>query len=187
MIYPEKLNSKKTEIIFRSFIISSIVLGIILVIINKLTTPDIPWAAIANCGIIYTWAILIFCIKKNTNIAGHVLLQVIGASAILVYIDKRLGFIGWSLSIAVPIVLMTANITMLILTLVSYKKYIKYAIYQLIILLLSFLPLILAFKKIIELSFLGQISIAISALNLVITMILCFKDVAEAVKRKVHM
>ena len=187
MIYPEKLNSKKSEKIFNIFIIFSIILAVILIIINKLTTPNIPWAAIANCGIIYIWAILIFCIKKNTNIAGHVLLQVIGASAVLVYIDKRLGFIGWSMSIAVPIVLMTANITMLILTMISYKKYIKYAIYQLMILILSFLPLIFVFKKIIELSLLGQISIAISALNLIITVVLCIKDVIEAVKRKIHM
>ncbi|MBO5477360.1 MAG: hypothetical protein J6A15_06385 [Clostridia bacterium] len=187
MIYPEKLNSKKTEKLLNIFIASSIILALVLVLINRLTTPDIPWAAITNCGIIYIWAILIFSIKRNTNIAGHVLLQVIAVSAILVYIDSRLGSIGWSMSIAVPIVLMVANITMLILTLVSYKKYIKYAIYQLIILILSFLPLVFVLEKIIELSILGKISIAISILNLIITVILCFKDVTEAVKRKLHM
>lgn len=187
MIYPEKLNSRKTEKILNIFIFSSIILGIILLVINRLTTPDIPWAALANCGIIYIWAIVLFSIKKSTNIAGHVLLQVIAVSAILVYIDKKLGFIGWSMSIAVPIVLIVANISMLILTLVSYKKYIKYAIYQLIILMLSFLPIILVLEKVIELSLLGRISIIVSILNLIITIILCFKDVTEAVKRKMHM
>ena len=64
MIYPQKLSSKKGEKVLKIFLYVSIVLGIVLVIINKLTTPGIHWAALANCGIIYTWITTLYSIKR---------------------------------------------------------------------------------------------------------------------------
>ncbi|MEG1142426.1 MAG: DUF6320 domain-containing protein, partial [Clostridia bacterium] len=73
MIYPKKISAKKTGIIIKGLLIISIIIGIILVIINKLTTPQIHWAAISNAGIIYVWVTVIYSINKNTNIAAHVM------------------------------------------------------------------------------------------------------------------
>lgn len=187
MIYPKKLNVKNSErILYLSLAISAVV-AIVLIIINRLTTPEIPWAALANCGIVYAWITVMYCIKKNTNIAGHVLIQTIAISIATVYIDYRLGFKGWSLDISIPIILIIANATMLMLTVISYKKYIKYAICQLMLVIFSILPIFLMMKNIIGLKILGIVSIIISALNLTITLILCYKDVKEVIIRKVHM
>ena len=187
MIYPKKISVKNSERILYLCLAISIAVAIILVIINRITTPEIPWAALANCGIIYGWITVIYCIKKNTNIAGHVLIQTIAISIVTLYIDDKLGFKGWSLDIAIPIILIIANATMLILTAVSYKKYIKYAIYQLVIVILSLAPMFWVMNNIMELKVLSKISIVISVLNLTITLILCYKDVKEAIIRKMHM
>jgi len=187
MIYPKKISVKNSERILYLCLAISIAVAIILITINRLTTPEIPWAALANCGIIYIWITTIYCIKKNTNIAGHVLLQTIVISIATLFIDYRLGFNGWSFDIAIPIILIIANATMLILTIISYKKYIKYAICQLILVIFSILPIFFVMKNMMELKTLNKIAIIISALNLTITMILCYKDVKEAIIRKVHM
>ena len=187
MIYPQKLSSKKGEAIFKILLFTSIALGIILVLINKLTTPEIHWAALANCGIIYAWITVIYSIRKGINIAGHVFLQTIAISAVTLYIDDRLGFRGWSINIAVPIILMIANATMLILTIITCKNYIKYAIYQLMIVLISLLSMWLIWDKIMSLRLLSCIAVSVSVLNLFISLVLCFKDVKEALVRKFHM
>lgn len=187
MIYPQKLSSKKGEIVLTILLGTSVLLGIILVIINKLTTPNIHWAALANCGIIYIWITVIYSIKKGTNIAGHVLIQTIAISAVALYIDDRIGFRGWSMNIAIPIILITANATMLILTIVTRKNYIKYAIYQLMIVLITLLSMWLILEQIIKLRILSNITIIISVINLLFSLILCFKDVKEALVRKLHM
>lgn len=187
MIYPKKLSSKKGQRILNIFLAISVIIAIILIIINKITTPNIHWAAIANCGIAYICITVIYCIKRGKNIAGHVLLQTIAVSAIMLFVDEKIGFRGWSINIAIPIILMIANITMLILTLVSYKKYIKYAIYQLVIVLMSIVSIVIITNKLIELKVLSTIAIIISVLNLAITLILCYKDVKEAIIRKLHM
>ena len=186
MIYPKKLSSKKGDLIFKIFLISSIILGILLILINKLTTPSIPWAKLTNAGIIYVWITVFYSIKKNTNIAGHVLIQAIGISILTFFIDYKLGFELWSLNIAIPIIIIIANITMLILTIVSHKKYVKYAIYQLIIVLFSMIPVILLSEKMVQNKVLSIIGSSISIINLILTLILSARDVKEAVVRKFH-
>lgn len=187
MIYPQKLSSKNGEKVLKILLFVSVALGLILVIINKLTTPNIHWAALANCGIIYIWITVLYSIKKSTNVAGHVLIQTIIISATMLYIDDRIGFRGWSINIGIPIALIVANTTMLILTIVTSDNYIKYAIYQLLIVLISLISMWLIWDKIITLKILSNIAIAISIINLLFSLILCFKDVKEAVIRKFHM
>lgn len=187
MIYPEKVKAKKSDKIIKISIGISVGMFFILVLINKLTTPNIPWAALANAGILYTWVTVIYSIRKNVNIAGHVLLQTIALSLLTVYIDYKLGLKGWSINIAIPIMIMIANLTMLVLTIVSYKKYIKYALYQLMIVLFSMLPVIFMTENMIQDKTLSVIASGISVLNFILCLALCAKDVKEAIIRKFHM
>ena len=187
MIYPQKLNSRKSNLIIKLGLLVSAIVAIILVIINKLTTPEIGWAAIANGGIIYVWIVLFYSIKKRINIAGHVLLQTIIISILIVFIDYKLSFRMWSISIGIPNIVIISNITMFVLTIISHKKFIKYAIYQLTILIFSLLPIVFITENIVQNKVLCIVSIGISVLNLVLTLMLCAKDVREAVIRKFHM
>ncbi len=186
MIYPKKLSSKKGDLIFKIFLIVSVILGILLIVINKLTTPEVPWAALSNAGIIYVWITVFYSIKKNVNIAGHVMIQAIAISILTIYIDYELGFDKWSLSISVPIIIIIANVTMLILTIVSHRRFIKYAIYQLIIVLYSMIPVILISENVIQNKVLSIVASSISILNLVLTLALSAKDVKSAIIRKFH-
>ena len=186
MLYPQKLSSKKSELIIRVSIIVSVIIALILVIINKLVNPEIHWSALANAGIIYAWITIIYSINKRTNIAGHVLIQLIAIAILTTYIDYRIGFKGWSLEIAIPIIIIVANITMLILTIVSYKKYVRYAIYQLIICIFSLIPIYFIYEHMVLNMVLSYIAIGISILNFILTIILCDKDVKAAIIMKFH-
>lgn len=187
MIYPKKLNSKKSDLILKSCMLMSIFIAIVLTIINKVGTPKVPWAALANGGIVYIWITVIYAMNRNINIAGHVLLQTIAISLLTVYIDYNLVFKGWSMNIAIPILIIIANITMFVLTIVSHKKYIKYAIYQLMIVIISLIPVIFMYENLITNKILSITAIGISILNLILTLILCAKDMKEAIIRKFHM
>lgn len=162
--------------------------GVMLILlgINKLTTPNIPWAALTNAGILYSWIVVIYSIKKNVNIAGHVLLQIIALSVLMIYIDYMLGKKGWSVNIAIPIMIMIANLIMLVLTIISHKRYMKYAIYQLIIVLASMIPVILVTEHIVQDKTLSMVATGISILNLMIGFLLSAKDIKETIVRKFH-
>ena len=113
-------------------------------------------------------------------------MQIIAISILTVYIDNKLGYRGWSINLAIPILIIISNITMLVLTIVNYNKFIKYAIYQLIIVLFSMLPIILVKENIVQNKTLSIVASAISILNLVISLVLCIKDIKEAIIRKFH-
>lgn len=186
MIYPEKIKAKKSDRIIKILISISVAIAIILLLLNKLTTPEIPWAALANAGILYSWVVVIYAIKKNTNIAGHVLLQLIALSSLAIYIDHVLGMKGRSINLVIPIMIMIANLTMLVLTIVSYRKYMKYAIYQLIIVFLSMFPILLVTEHTVVDKILSIVAIGISILNFLLCLILAAKDIKEAILRKFH-
>lgn len=187
MIYPQKMSSKTGEKVLKILLSSSVILGILLKVINKLTTPQIHWAELANCGIIYTWITVIYCIKKRGNIAGHVLMQTIITSAVVLYIDDRIGFRGWSISIGLPSIIIVANVIMFIVTIVTYKNYIKYAMCQLMIVFASLIAMVIILNQLVTFKILSYIAISISGLSLLFSLSLCFKDVKEALIRKLHM
>lgn len=186
MIYPQKLNSKKSNIIVKFGIIISFTFAIVLTIINRCICPQIHWSAIVNSGILYVWIILFYSIKKNINIAGHVLLHAIAISILNIYIDYEIGFKGWSLNIGIPVIVIISNITMLIITIIRYKQFIKYAVYQIIIVFFSIIPFILLTENMLQNKTLIIIATIISILNFIVSLILCTKDVKEALIRKFH-
>ena len=186
MLYPQKISAKKGNCIKNIMIIVSVIISIVLIIINRLTTPQIPWSGLSIAGIVYTWITTIYSINKNTNIAAHVLVQIIIISVLVVYIDYTFDFKKWSLNIAIPILIIIANVTMLVLTIVSHKKYMKYAIYQLIIFILSMIPIFFILEDIIEKGILNTIAISIATLSFFVCLILCGKDMKEEIIRKFH-
>ena len=92
MIYPQKLNSRKSNLIVKLGLSISLIVAITLSIINRLTTPHIPWAAIANAGIIYIWIvnviiiIILVCIIRINIILMRIILINIIHIIFLIYI-----------------------------------------------------------------------------------------------------
>ena len=86
MIYPKKLNSRKSKMIIDALLFFTVIISAILILINKLTTPNVSWAYIAIGGIVYFWVTLLYSLKRNTNIAAHVLLHMIATSVVVLNI-----------------------------------------------------------------------------------------------------
>lgn len=187
MLYPKIQNIKKNKIIEYVLLIISIIVSIVLLIINKVTSDHYIWAILSIFGIIYMWITVMYSVNKHKNIASYVLLQTIILSCLLIGIDYILGFYKWSFSIAIPIVIIVANVTMLILTIISHKKYIKYAIYQFIIFLSSMLPLIWILTGITKKITLPVIALSIAGISFILCIILSGRDMKEELVRKFHM
>lgn len=186
MLYPKKINAKKGKIVIKIMLIVSVVVVLLLYTINKIVTPTSHWAALSIACIIYVWVTVLYAINKNVNIAAHVFLQTVAISVLLVYIDYILGFDKWSLNIAIPIIIMTSNMIMLLLTIISRKKYIRYVIFQLMLCLISFTPVILISERLVKDKSLGIIAVGISLLNFLICLLLCKTDIKEELERKFH-
>ena len=187
MLYPQKINAKKTDFIIKIAILVSILVGVVLVFINRFTTPNIKWAGYCNAGIIYVWITVIYALNKNVNIASHLFIQMLALSALCVYFDIRLGFEAWSINLAIPMIVIIINIIMLILSIASYNNFMRYAFFQLLIVIVSLVPIFLVYENMVNDKTLSIVASSISGVNLLFSLIFHFKDIKAEIVRKFHM
>ena len=189
ILYPKIRNVKRGNIAIKIMIIVSIVIALTSTIINICTSTRYLWCLIVIVGIIYSWITVMYSVHRNVNIASSVVLQTIAISVLTLCIDYIIGYQGWAINLAIPIIIIVANITIFVLTLVSVRRYYKYAIYQLIISTLSFIPLIisLAFDDIITRPIFTIISSSIAAFTFIMSLILCGRNIVEELDRRLHM
>ena len=186
MIYPQKISSKKVDRFTKIFRYIVFALSIVLLIINYLTTPHIYWSHLCVVGFIYIYFTVRYSITQTRNIAGYVVFQTILIAALMYFIDYRIGYSGWSVRISIPILVIIANIAMLILTIISYKDYGKYAFSQLIMVLLSISVIYFLHKGDTKANPLVKTSISISVYNFLVSLILCHRDLKEEIIRKLN-
>lgn len=187
MLYPQKINAKKTDFIIKIAILISFFVGVGLVIINRFTTPDIKWAGYCNAGIIYVWVTVLYALNRNVNMASHLFIQMLALSALCVYFDIRLGFQAWSINLAIPIIVIIINIIMLILSIASYNNYMRYAFFQLLIVLASLVPVFLVYEHLVNDKTLSIVASGISGVNFLFSLIFHSKDIKAEIIRKFHM
>lgn len=186
MIYPKLINIKRTNRAIKILLLISAIIGGIVFLINELTNREFKWSFIVIIGIIYVWVTVLYSIRKNINIAAHVLIQTIAISILVVLLDKIIGFRKWSLEIAFPIVIGVSNITIFILTIVSRKKYFRYALYQFCIFCISIIPVVLYFSGVTKYFLPMTICSGIALFTFINTIILCGRDLKQELVRLFH-
>lgn len=185
-LYPNIINIKTSDIVLNILTIISEVICVISVLINAIFTPGFKWSFIVILGVVYTWITVMYSIKKTVNIASHVLLQAFIESVAVILLDFIIGYRGWSVSLALPIIICTENIIMLVLMIITRKKFFKYAIYQIMAFLLNTaLIIIIALNSKYKLLPIGFTSVT-SIITLLMAIVLCGNDLKEELKRFFH-
>lgn len=187
MLYPKLNHIKRNNIILIISIAISIILIDVLLLINVLVDKTNHWSLLCVAGILYVYGTIIYTKKRNINIASNVFVQCLLVSLLIIAIDYFIGFSGWSLNVSIPIVVIVANSTLMILTIVSRKRYMKYAMYHVLTFLFSMIPLILMFMGIIQNKVLTIVSSSIAAFSLLLTIILCGRAMWIETKKRLHM
>lgn len=186
-LYPKIRNINRSNKLMLIMTIISFVISITSLIINYFVTRPFKWSLLVIAGVVYTWITVMNSIKKNINIASRVLLQVILINILCVVLDWIIGYRGWSFTIAIPISIITANVTMLILLMSTFKIYARYIIYQLIIFVWSMIPFVLCLIGWAPMNILTIIATPIAVAALLITIILFKKEVNEEMKKRFHL
>ena len=186
MLYPKVTNMKKKNRLIKALMALSVLVAGICFMINTLVDKQLHWSFLCMAGIVYVWVAVIYSIKKNVNIASHVLIQALCASVLVLIIDKIFGNVGWAMLLAIPIIITIANSTMAILAIVSHKRYAKYAIYQMIIFVFSIIPMILEIVRIQKLTLPTILSAFMAFVTLIITIAICGKSIAEEITKRFH-
>lgn len=186
MLYPKINNIKESRKVITIFKYISIFLCLIVAIINYTFSGNFDWSIIVVISIVYLWYSIIYALDKSVNLASYTLFQMIIISIILFIIDYMFGFVQWSLSVGIPIVIMVSNITMVIITMMKHKKYVKYALYEILILLFSIIYNMIISMASNHSPLLNIITLWISITNLSFVLILNYDVIKIEIQKKFH-
>lgn len=185
--YPAiEVNSHKYNLIKRLFLFVSILFAVGSVITNYLTYNGVMWSAITISAIVYFWIIMSYSIRRNRNIASHILVQVICVSILTVVMDNSIGYSGWSVNNVIPEIMILANVSVLVLVFLNRMYWQTYVINQIVIAVCGLIPGILWICGLITDPILTIIATATSFLVLVIMIIFGDKTIKSELKRRFH-
>ena len=178
--------SSRIETLRKILIFFSIVIGALSLLINYYFESDLLWSLIPIIVIIYFWLALNNVIRKNTNPAFKILFQVIVGSIFIVAIDFAKGMEGWSFNFVVPVILCIGIASVMLLILFNRTNWARYVVYQSILGLFGFIPLILYFTGFSQSFIMSIIPSVFSFVCLVATFVFGDKTIKNEFKRRLH-
>lgn len=143
--YPRFESKAAYHFIKRLLFFLSVVVAIVCIAVNYLTSADLWWWTLVVTALVYTWIAVPHEMRRGGNGGGKILMQVLCASALTVLIDMETGFYGWSLDYVVPVILCAGIVSVVLLIIVRPTNWVFYVLYQAILALFGFVPIVLYF------------------------------------------
>ncbi len=171
----------------RIYLFAAIVLESVLVYLNYRYFSGTFWSVVPGVVLAYIYLTLAYTIS-NTRAGYRMKILVGAASAVILMLvaDRALGGLGWSVSYALPIVLLAVDAALLILMVCNRKSWQSYIIFELEMVLISFVPAALGRAGYVHAPWLSYLAFAASAFLFLGTFIIGGKRARVELKRRFH-
>ena len=183
---PAMLHRRGYSLAKRILAFLSVIAGIVSIAANILVPAHFWWALIVITGIAYAWVVIPHAMRRGGNLAGKVFTQVVFGSALVVLVDFELGWRAWSVSYVVPMILCVGITAVAVIILCNSTNWAGYVLYQVMLALFGFVPLVLVFIGLSH-SFLFALITAVFALTALSgTIIFGDKSIKNEFKRRLR-
>ncbi len=180
--YDEKKWKNLVYIFYGVLIAVSVLLGVV----NIATYSGLWWCGIAIPGIAYAGLTVRYSILRHANLGKSVMIQTIGMQILLVWIDRVLGYQGWSVNYAVPATILFADVAVVFLILVNRLNWQSYFMYQIAITIFSFIPLILWAAGFVTRPLVALVTMSLTVVILLMTIRLGDRRIKNELIRRFH-
>lgn len=172
----------KYNIIWRILLFLSITICSVCFTVNWLTFREYWWSLLVIANILYMWIAIGTAVRRRFKLGYNVLVQVVSLAALMVVVDYFIGDNGWALNYVVPLLFVTAMLSITIIIIVRRVDMGAFILYFLLIALLGFIPIILKLVGVITVLWPALVSALYSAISLV--SIFIFADNATKIELK---
>jgi hypothetical protein len=122
---------KGYKFVIRIFAFLCLIAMVVLAIVNYFTYNGLMWSIICDAAILYLLVTLRYTLfNGRESHTMKILMQVIAVILLTVLIDYTLGYQGWSVTFAMPTIILVADVLILILMLVNLKTWHSYILLQ---------------------------------------------------------
>lgn len=144
-VFPPFQEKRTYNVVKRILLFLSALGVVVCAVLNLVFTPDFWWWLLALTGVVYAWAVILHMLRRGGNVAGKILMQVVCLSALSILIDFETGYRGWSVSFMLPGIFCAGIVSVVILIACHRTNWAGYVLYQVVLALFGFIPLVLFF------------------------------------------
>lgn len=165
-------------------------LSVITVVLSFITYQIWPiqtnWPLLVLFGLISMWLIVGLIIQKKRNIAKSIVYQIALLSLLSVLWDCYIGWSGWSVNYAIPIICSSALAAMFVSVRIVKLVVGDYVLYLLIAALLALIPLLFILFGWISHPIPSFVSLCLSVVMLVAVLIFRGREIAAELQKRMH-
>lgn len=185
VMYPDIAPSmRKARFVIKIFIFLSVVIELLLVGINYLTYNGLKWSLICGAAFVYMDFTLVYSFRRNKSHRTKMIALALGAMVLAYMIDLAIGYMGWSLNYAIPIIIMFIDVNILVLMLVNIHEWQNYILVQLGMLVISLLFSLLIIPGFVTKPLLTIVAAGVSGLLLGSTLVFGDKKATTELGRR---
>lgn len=190
-LYPDIRPRKDRRIPLRSFysdlmaFLSVLFIGASIVL-NIIYWRGTAWFLAVAAPILYVWIVLITLVFSDYYFGTRVFLQLLGLMAMFLSFDYAAGWTGWSVNVALPLLLLASNVLIDTYSGTYKSRWKDNLAYALLFAILGCVPLILYLSHVTDAFFpmlLATVSSIVSALGM---LRFAFRSVWHELKKRLH-
>lgn len=187
-MYPMiSLQRKGYKLMLQIFAFLCLVSMVVLAVANYFTYNGLMWSLICDAALVYLLITLRYTLFNGHE--GHtmkILIQVIAIILLTILIDCIVGYQGWSVAYAIPVIILAADILILILMIVNLQTWHSYILLQMGMSFLSALLGIYVLFAGVEHAMLSGIAIGVSFAIFLGTVFIGDAMARNEIKRRFH-
>lgn len=165
----------------------SVIMVVLSFIIYHIWPIRTNWPLLVLFGLISMWLIVESIIRKKRNIAKSIVYQIAILSLLSVLWEYYLGWSGWSVNYAIPIICSSALVAMFVSVRVVKLEVGDYVLYILIGALLGLIPLLFNLFGWITHQFPSFVSVCLSVVMLAAVMVFRGHEIASELQKRMHL
>lgn len=185
-IYPMIPPSYERHLVIRILVFISIVMIVISYVIYKIFPISVNWPMFILFGVLSMWLSLSEALRKRHNITKSIMWQVIIVSVLTIFWDWRIGWRGWSLDYAIPVLCVTAMLVMYVTAKVMKLSARNYLSYFLLGGIFGIIPVLFILFDLVKVVYPSVISVAVSIIFLSAIIIFQGDNIKAELQKKMH-
>lgn len=185
--YPDAIRvTRRYRFLENLVLFLSLVAAAVMASVNYAERPDILWSPVVILILLYGNAVLRLAVIGKSGYMFKALSLTFLGIVLLLCIDWLTGYHGWSLDFVLPGGILLIDLGIFVLMWVNHRNWQSYMMAQILMILLSLIPLLLLRLGVIRFALLSQIAAGVSVFLFLGTLILGDARARTELKRRFH-
>ena len=185
--YPDAIaTARKFRFVENLVLFISIVAECLLIAINFQVDREVAWSLVIGIILLYGNVVLRMAILGKSGYLAKTVCLVLLAIVMLLGIDYLTGYRRWSLDYVLPGGIIAIDLALFILILINRRNWQSYIMWQIFMILCSFVPIVLYLTGIIYVPYLALAALGTSVFLFLGTLIIGDRRARVELKRRFH-